>query len=57
MEDRQGRNRRQSTAEFKREAGELMRSSGRPIADIARELGIYDSTRGNQVRSGPHRVR
>ena len=26
------------------------RSCGRPIAEIARELGIYDSTLGNWVR-------
>ncbi len=50
MEDRQPRNRRQFTAEFKRDAVELVRSSGRPIAEIARELGIYDSTLGNWVR-------
>ena len=29
---------------------ELVRTSGRPIAEIARELGIYDSTLGNWVR-------
>ena len=38
------------TAEFKRDAVELVRTSGRPIAEIARELGIYDSTLGNWVR-------
>jgi transposase len=47
MEDRQPRNRRQFTAEFKRDAVELVRTTGRPIAQIARELGIYDSTLGN----------
>ena len=47
MEDRQPRNRRRFTAEFKRDAVELVRTSGRPIAEIARELGIYDSTLGN----------
>jgi transposase-like protein len=36
MEDRQGRNRRQFAAEFKRDAVELVRTSGRPIAEIAR---------------------
>jgi transposase len=46
----QRRNRRQFTAEFKRDAVELVRTSGRPIAEIARELGIYDSTLGNWVR-------
>ena len=50
MEDPQRRNRRQFTAEFKRDAVQLVRTSGRPIAEIARELGIYDSTLGNWVR-------
>jgi transposase len=50
MEDRQRRNRRQFTAEFKRDAVQLVRTTGRPIAEIARELGIYDSTLGNWVR-------
>jgi transposase len=50
MEDRPRRNRRQFTAEFKRDAVELVRTTGRPIAEIARELGIYDSTLGNWVR-------
>src|SRR4029450_3190937 len=44
MPDQQRRTRRQFTAEFKRDAVELVRTSGRPIAEIARELGIYDST-------------
>jgi transposase len=50
MEDRQRRSRRQFTAEFKRDAVDLVRTTGRPIAEIARELGIYDSTLGNWVR-------
>jgi transposase len=50
MEDRQRRNRRQFTAEFKRDAVELVRTTGRPIAEIARGLGIYDSTLGSWVR-------
>jgi transposase len=50
MEDRQRRNRRQFTAEFKRDAVELVRTTGRPIAELAQELGIYDSTLGNWVR-------
>jgi transposase len=44
------RTRREFTTEFKRDAVELVRTSGRPIAHIARELGIYDSTLGNWVR-------
>jgi transposase len=44
------RTRRGFTKEFKRDAVELVRSTGRPIAVVARELGIYDSTLGNWVR-------
>jgi transposase len=50
MEDRQPRNRRQFTAEFKRDPLVLLRTSGRSSAEIARERGIYDSTLGNWVR-------
>jgi transposase len=50
MEDKPNRTRRQFTPEFKHDAVELVRTSGRPIAEIARELGIYDSTLGNWVR-------
>ncbi len=50
MSDQQRRTRRQFTPEFKRDAVELVRTSGRPIAEIARELGIYDSTLGNWVK-------
>ena len=50
MADRQRRIRRQFTEEFKRDAVELVCSTGRPIAQIAHELGIYDSTLGNWVR-------
>ena len=42
--------RRRFTNEFKRDAVQLVRTTGRPIAEIARELGIYDSTLGNWVR-------
>jgi transposase len=47
---KQPRPRRGFTREFKHDAVELVRSSGQPIAQIARELGIYDSTLGNWVR-------
>ena len=50
MADKQQRTRRQFTHEFKRDAVELVRTSGRPLAEIARELGIYDSTLGNWVK-------
>ena len=39
MHDTKRRSRRQFTAEFKRDAVQLVPSSGRPIAEIARELG------------------
>ena len=47
---KQPRTRREFTKEFKRDAVELVRTTGRPIAQIARDLGIYDSTLGNWVR-------
>ena len=50
MAESESRRRRQFTEEFKRDAVELVRTSGRPIAQIAQELGIYDSTLGNWVR-------
>jgi transposase len=49
MEEK-GRRRRRFSEEFKRDAVELVRTTGRPIAQIARELEIYDSTLGNWVR-------
>ena len=51
------RTRRGFTEEFKRDAVDLVRSTGRPIAEIARELGIYDSTLGELGAPGPHRPR
>jgi len=53
----QQRNRRRFTEEFKREAVNLVRSTGRPIAAVGRELGIYDSTLGNWVRQDRIRPR
>ncbi len=44
------RTRRKFSEEFKRDAVEIVRSSGKPIAEVARELGIYDSSLGNWVR-------
>jgi transposase len=35
--------RRKYTEEFKREVVQLMESSGKPIAEIAREMGINDN--------------
>ncbi len=42
--------RRRFTDEFKRDAVELVRTSGKPIAQVADELGIYDSTLGDWVK-------
>jgi transposase len=47
---KQPRTRRGFTKEFKRDAVALVRTTGRPIAQIARDLGVYDSTLGNWVR-------
>ncbi len=41
---------RRYTPEFKRDAVALVSTSGRPIKEIARELGISDTTLGNWVR-------
>jgi transposase len=38
--------RRQWSLEFKRDAVNLVRSSGRPVAEIARELGVGESNLG-----------
>ncbi len=51
MEEQQTRRpRRKFSVEFKRDAVEIVRSSDRSIAEVARELGIYDSSLGNWVR-------
>jgi transposase len=42
-----GQSRRQFTDEFKREAVALLASSGRPLTQIAGELGIAPSTLRN----------
>ena len=44
------RPRRTFSDEFKRDAVEIVRSSDRSIAEVARELGIYDSSLGSWVR-------
>jgi transposase len=50
MAEKESRRRRQFPEEVKCGAVELVRSTGRPIAQIAQELGIDDSTLGNWVR-------
>jgi transposase-like protein len=50
QEQQARRSRRKFSAEFKRDAVEIVNSSDKPIAEVARELGIYDSTLGNWVK-------
>ena len=49
QEQQSKRTRRRFSDEFKRDAVEIVRVSGKPIAEVARELGIYDSSLGNWV--------
>ena len=49
-EQRARRSRRKFSAEFKRDAVEIVNSSDKSIAEVARELGIYDSTLGAWVK-------
>lgn len=42
-----GSARRKFTPEFKAEAVDLVATSGRPIAEIARNLGVNEGTLGN----------
>jgi transposase len=44
------RSRRKFTPEFKAEAVEMVEAAGGNIAQVAKELGICDSTLGNWVR-------
>jgi transposase len=50
-QDDKARRRRKFTPEFKRDAVALVTDTGRPVADVARDLGIYDSTLGNWVKA------
>jgi transposase-like protein len=50
-----GSARRKFTPEFKAEVVELLISSGKPIAEIARDLGISDGTLGNWVKAAKKR--
>ena len=44
-----GSTRRRFTPEYKAEAVQFVISSGRPIAEVARNLGIVEGTLGNWV--------
>lgn len=46
-----GQARKKYTQDYKDEAVELVVGSGRPIAEIARDLGINEGTLGNWVQT------
>jgi transposase-like protein len=46
------RTRRKFSDEFKRDAVDIVNTSGKSIAQVARELGIYDSSLGSWVKQG-----
>ena len=48
-EQKKRRIRRKFSDEFKRDAVEIVRASGKPIAEVARELGIYDTMLENWI--------
>ena len=50
-----GNRRREFTPEFRDEAVKLVINTGRPVATVARELGIVEQTLGNWVKA--YRVR
>lgn len=50
-----GSTRRKYTREFKAGAVELVINSGKPIAEIARDLGIGDGTLGHWVNAAKKR--
>lgn len=49
--EKKKRTRRKFSDEFKRDAVALVRETDRSIAEVADELGLYDSTLGNWVRA------
>lgn len=53
MADNKKRTRRWFTDEFKRNAVELVRTTGKPIAQVARELGVTKTSLGRWVAQDP----
>ena len=49
MAEERKRNRRRFSDEFKRDAAALVIDTGRPVAQVARELGVYESSLGRWV--------
>ena len=43
--------RRRFSAQFKAEAVQMVLETGKPIAEVARDLGIHDGTLGNWVNT------
>jgi transposase len=52
-----GETRRKFDQDFKEGAVRLVRETGKPIAQVARELGIHDGTLGNWVNADRRRRR
>ena len=50
-----GSTRRKFASEYKAEAVDLVINSGRPVAEIARDLGINEGTLGNWVNMAKKR--
>ena len=48
-EEKKQRKRRSFTPQFRRDAAALVIDTGRPIAHVARELGVYESSLGRWV--------
>lgn len=49
MAENEKRTRRRFTDEFKRNAVELVRTTGKPIAQVARDLGVTETSLGRWV--------
>jgi transposase-like protein len=45
--------RRQFSPQFKAEAVQMVIETGKPVAEVARDLGIHDGTLGNWVNVRP----
>jgi transposase len=49
-DNKKRRSRRKFSDEFKRDAVELVRTTGRSVAEVARELSISETSLGNWIR-------